>query len=138
MNIYRHQFVSKCPNNGDFIVYDFELRKPDEETVFVEHIVIASKLWNPAFHEQIADAFFKQFGGQQILKAHHHGVEIETKRGFEPLSFLGKLARRVQVGKTVYEKGVDVQLVADAATRKENACESSGLSKEAAWDIGAR
>ncbi|SAL47252.1 hypothetical protein AWB74_02117 [Caballeronia arvi] len=81
-NIYRHTFVSRCPNNGKQIIYTFELRKPAGVTVYVEHIVTAAALYDEAFHEQIADFFFKQFGGQQVLRAHHHGVDIETRRGF--------------------------------------------------------
>lgn len=83
MNIYRLQFVAHCPSNGQPIVYQFELRTEDKRKVLVEHIVIATKLYAVAYHEQIADAFFEQFGGQQIITAHHHGVDIETRRGFE-------------------------------------------------------
>ena len=81
MNIYRFTFMVRCPVNRRIVSYAFELRKPDHEKVMVEHIQIAAALYETAYHEEIADAFLKQFGGQQILKAHHHGVDIETRRG---------------------------------------------------------
>lgn len=116
MNIYRFKFVSRCPNNNKPIMYEFELRKPDADKVFVEHIEIAAALYDTAFHEQIADAFFKQFGGQQILKAHHHGIDIETHRGFDAPD-CGRLVQRVQVGSAVYEKGTEAKLAIEAISR---------------------
>jgi hypothetical protein len=114
MNIYRHQFVSRCPVNGKAIIYDFELRKKDDEKVLVEHIVIAAALWESAYHEQIADAFFKQFGGEQVLTAHHHGVDIETHRGFEEPR-VPRLRKPALFGTTLYLPGVDAQLIIERA-----------------------
>jgi hypothetical protein len=51
--------------------------------IHVEKIVIACQMWQEAYHEKVADNLHYQFGGRQILKAHHHGVDIETRRGFE-------------------------------------------------------
>lgn len=79
MNIYRHQFVSTCPVNGASIIYVLEIRAT--ATIRVEHIVTACALHPRAFHEAIADDLFERFGQVQILKAHHHGVDIETIRG---------------------------------------------------------
>lgn len=79
MNIYRYQFVSTCPVNGASIIYSLEIRAT--AIVRVEHIVTACQLHPRDFHETIADALFERFGHVQILKAHHHGVDIETVRG---------------------------------------------------------
>jgi hypothetical protein len=49
----------------------------------VEHIVTATGMIKKGFHEEIADQLHTQLGGRQILKAHHHGVDIETVRGGE-------------------------------------------------------
>lgn len=113
MNIYRFQFVSRCPVNRKPIVYELELRKPDDAKVLVEHLEIAASLYETAYHEQLADYFFKQFGGQQVLKAHHHGVDIETQRGFDIIDGM-RLKQRVQIGATVYEKGTLASNVAEA------------------------
>lgn len=80
-NIYRHQFVSRCPNNQQPIVYALEIET--DAMVRVEHIVTAARVNECAFHEVIADDLHARFGGRQTLKAHHHGVDIETRRGFE-------------------------------------------------------
>ena len=47
----------------------------------VEHIVTATRMIRTGYHETIADALHKQFGGSQVLMAHHHGVDIKTVRG---------------------------------------------------------
>ncbi|MEK6294416.1 MAG: hypothetical protein V4793_24120 [Paraburkholderia tropica] len=80
-NIYRHQFVSRCPNNQQPIIYALEIET--DQKVMVEHIVTAARINECAFHEAIADDLHARFGGRQTLKAHHHGVDIETRRGFE-------------------------------------------------------
>lgn len=79
MNIYRHQFVCVCPENKMPIIYNLEIRR--DKMIYVEHIVVACQLYQQAFHEKIADDLFGKFGGYQVLKAHHHGVDIETQRG---------------------------------------------------------
>lgn len=80
MNIYRHQFISACPNNGQAIIYQLEIQAA--KMIQVEHIVTACKLHQKGFHEAIADELFARFGERQVIKAHHHGVDIETRRGF--------------------------------------------------------
>ena len=77
-NTYRHQFVSHCPNNDQAIIY--ELTIETVKTIFVEHITTAAALHKREFHEVIADDLFERFGGKQTLKAHHHGVDVETVR----------------------------------------------------------
>lgn len=80
MNIYRHQFISSCPNNKRAIIYQLEIQA--EKMIMVEHIVTACQLHQQGYQEPIADELFARFGGRQIIKAHHHGVDIETRRGF--------------------------------------------------------
>lgn len=81
MNIYRHQFVAACPNNKKAIIYALEVQSA--RIIYAEHIVTACALWREGFHEAIADELFRRFGERQILRAHHHGVDIETRRGFD-------------------------------------------------------
>lgn len=78
-NIYRHQFVSACPANGMAIIYALEIQS--ERMIHAEHIVTACALHKRAYHEAIADDLHGKFGGFHVLKAHHHGVDIETQRG---------------------------------------------------------
>jgi hypothetical protein len=80
-NIYRHEFVSHCPNNDKAIVYALCIET--SSVIQVEHIVTAAALHKRAFHEAIADDLHSRFGGLQTMRAHHHGVDIETVRGDE-------------------------------------------------------
>ena len=79
MNIYRHQFVCKCPANGMQIIYALQIES--KAMIHAEHIVADGGQHRSAYHEAIADALHAALGGQQILTAHHHGVDIETHRG---------------------------------------------------------
>jgi hypothetical protein len=115
MNIYRHQFVSHCPNNGKPIIYSLEIET--DSVIQVEHIVTACALQKHAYHEAIADELHQRFDGRQIIKAHHHGVDIETRRGFEDPNF-GRLTTRVQIGPVVYEKGVEAIHAIKAVSRQ--------------------
>lgn len=78
MNIYRHQFVSKCPVNLDAIIYSLEIQKND--FIPAEAIEKACKV-EMTLHENLANNLFEEFGGKQVLKAVHGRVEIETIRG---------------------------------------------------------
>lgn len=78
MNIYKHKFYSSCPVNGQIIAYTLEIRT--ESRVMVEHIVTRCALNKSGYHETIADDLASAFPGKHILKAHHHGVDIETLR----------------------------------------------------------
>jgi GH25 family lysozyme M1 (1,4-beta-N-acetylmuramidase) len=113
-NIYRHQFVSVCPANHQPIVYSLEIST--DQMIRAEQIVTAAALCKSGFHEAIADDLFARFGGKQVLKAHHHGVDIETRRGFEEVNH-GRLTQRVQVGSTVFEKGVEAIHAIKAVSR---------------------
>lgn len=79
MNIYKRQFVADCPNNGQPIIYSLRIETVDR-MIQVEHIVTATALIKRGYHEQIADELHGRFGGRQALRAHHHGVDIETIR----------------------------------------------------------
>jgi len=79
-NRYMHRFVATCPNNGAMIVYDLVIETADK-MIQVEHITTATALIKQGYHEQIADELHRRFGGRQTLRAHHHGVDIETVRG---------------------------------------------------------
>ena len=79
MNIYNRQFVADCPNNGQPIIYNLRIETVDR-MIPVEHIVTATALIKRGYHEQIADELHRRFGGRQALRAHHHGVDIETIR----------------------------------------------------------
>lgn len=79
MNIYTCRFEADCPNNSLHIAYT--LRIETLEMIQVERIVAATALIKRGYHEQIADELHCRFGGRQVLKAHHHGVDIETIRG---------------------------------------------------------
>jgi len=79
MNIYRHTFTAVCPANGQVIIYELQIQT--EKMIHVEHITTACASHKKAYHEAIADDLHARFGGFQVLKAHHHGVDIETRRG---------------------------------------------------------
>lgn len=113
-NIYRHQFVSRCPNNNQPIIYSLSIET--EEVIYAEHLITACALIESDYHEDIADKLSERFKGFQTLKAHHHGVDIETRRGFEAPD-CGRLTTRVQVGSTVYEKGTEAKLAIEAIAR---------------------
>lgn len=105
MNIYRHQFVSHCPNNGQHIIYALEIESA--EVIHVEHIVTVANLLANSFHEDIADELHERFGGRQTLRAHHHGVDIESRRGF-PETGLIELAHISAVHRRILESGASV------------------------------
>lgn len=86
MNIYRHRFNSTCPNNGATIVYRLEIQT--RSVLMVEDIVAACAV-PETFHEPLADSLFEKFGGRQILRAFHHGVWIETRRGADARHLIG-------------------------------------------------
>lgn len=80
MNRYRTAFVAICPANGIAVTYRLRLETPDMVRVEAIQAAIAA-VGGRGFHEDIADALHKALGGRQILKAHHHGVDIRTSRG---------------------------------------------------------
>ena len=81
MNIYTYVFVVNCPLNSESIIYTLVLRHL--EKVLVEHIKTACSLFKVGHHEDIADELFRRFGGEQVLTAHHHGVDLRSERGGE-------------------------------------------------------
>jgi hypothetical protein len=118
VNIYRRTFYCKCPNNSQLIEYHFELMT--DKMVQVEDIVEFCDTFDIGYHEAIAEKLVGRFGGRQVLKAHHHGVDVETRRDAnEPVA--GKLTERIIVGKTVYEKGTSFASVIDSLRRQAEA-----------------
>ncbi|OAS28010.1 hypothetical protein AYO08_00995 [Pseudomonas putida] len=77
-NTYRHTFTATCPGDGEVIVYKLEIRS--QTMIRVEHIKTATALIKQGWHEQIADNLAERFGGDQVIKAVHQGIEIETVR----------------------------------------------------------
>jgi hypothetical protein len=75
---YKHRFICRCPNNSRPIDYEWTIEIA--EVIAVEDIVATAKGYARSFHEAMADELYKLFGGRQILRAHHHGVDIETVR----------------------------------------------------------
>lgn len=78
-NLYRHAFEARCPANDLPVRYDLEIEA--REMIRVEAIVEACAKHKSEYHEAIADDLIAKFGGRQVLRAHHHGVDIETRRG---------------------------------------------------------
>ena len=78
LNRYCHDFVARCPENGIPIAYRLTIEAAS--MIRVEDIVAACSAHLEGFHEAIADDLAR-LGGVQILVAHHHGVDIETRRG---------------------------------------------------------
>lgn len=82
MNIYSTTFFCKCPVNKARIQYDLTISI--DKTIGVEELLEHIEKWYAdGFHERIADDLHVKFGGHQVLKAFHHGVNITTIRGKE-------------------------------------------------------
>lgn len=81
MNIYTAKFKATCPNNG--LIISYTLRIETDEKIMVETIIVACHMKASGYHEDIADAIYARIGaGRHTLVAYHHGVHIETRRGF--------------------------------------------------------
>lgn len=78
MNTYRTQFVAACPVNEQQITYSVEITTP--ATIPVEKLTEALRGFSRGFHEDFADQLIVLFGGEQTIRATHHGVEITTNR----------------------------------------------------------
>lgn len=78
MNRYRTTFFALCPANGTRIEYELEI--VTGERLMVERIMEVVNAMTCGFHEDFADALQLSLGGSQVLRAQHHGVEIETIR----------------------------------------------------------
>lgn len=78
MNTYRARFWAKCPANGQAIDYSITIKTG--QMIRVEQILDELSKVTEGFHEQIADALHAKLGGEQLITAHHHGVDIETRR----------------------------------------------------------
>lgn len=80
MNKYKVTFIALCPVNNKKITYNLEIKS--NAMIRVEDLLAFVWQVDKGFHEEIADSLIERFGGQQILRAYHHGVFIETERGF--------------------------------------------------------
>lgn len=83
MNNYSIEFFSNCPTNGVRVKYALSIEVPSKLVIQAEQLVAeveAVESGPPVFHEEIADRFAAKFPGSHTLKAHHHGVDIETTR----------------------------------------------------------
>ena len=81
MNQYERTFELACPNNDIPVRYHLTIRSRD--VLWVEDIVAFTQSLpgtDKPYHENIADAAFARFGGEQELVAEHHGVRITTTR----------------------------------------------------------
>lgn len=78
MNIYRFTFCAACPVNGVPIDYSVEIHS--EKTIRVELLLAWRELQKSGIHEDFADRLSENFGGEQYVRAVHHGVQIETLR----------------------------------------------------------
>lgn len=78
MNTYETIFWADCPANGERIVYSLTIRTA--AFIKVESLVARLKQMTSAFHEDIADMLFAEFGGHQTMTAEHGGVTITTER----------------------------------------------------------
>lgn len=80
MNKYRYTFNRACPNNGLIINYRLMIYSPN--VLMVESIIEeVDNLPEKGYHEAFADTLTRVLPGRQVLRAHHHGVDIETVRG---------------------------------------------------------
>ena len=79
-NTYRVMFSRVCPNNRQVIAYRLRITTPN--TIMAEDIrATITALPAEGYHEGFADLLAAALPGRQVLKAHHHGVDIETERG---------------------------------------------------------
>ena len=81
MNNYKFSFDAECPNNGARISYQVEIET--DQVIMAENISRFFLSYTAAYHEDIAESSYERFGGRQTIKAHHHGVDIETRRGWQ-------------------------------------------------------
>lgn len=77
MNIYTQKFRATCPANGRSV--DYTLTIESTRTIMVEDIQ-AAVTGLKGYHEDFADQLAAQFGGNQTLRAYHHGTDIVTVR----------------------------------------------------------
>lgn len=81
MNKYKITFTALCPVNNKKITYNLEIKS--DAMIRVEDLLAFVWQVDQGFHEEIADSLIERFGGQQKLRAFHHGVFIETDRGLD-------------------------------------------------------
>lgn len=76
LNTYRYRFNCVCPTDGSTVSYDLTITSPGK--VLAEEIRAICDA-GPSHQEDLADKL-AALGGQQVIRATHQGVEIETRR----------------------------------------------------------
>ncbi|PDT79935.1 hypothetical protein [Sinorhizobium sp. BJ1] len=76
MNIYRYRFNCVCPSDQTTVTYDLTITSPGK--VLAEDIRTICDA-GPSHQEDLADKL-AALGGEQVIRAIHQGVEIETRR----------------------------------------------------------
>lgn len=76
MNIYRYRFNCICPTDATSVNYELVITSPGK--------IMAEKIREicdagPSHQEELADRL-AALGGEQVIRATHQGVEIETRR----------------------------------------------------------
>lgn len=80
MNTYRTCFHAICPSNEVRVFYSLTIEH--HEMIKVETITEVVSSMTIGYHEDFADRLALCLPGRQTLRADHHGVEIESRRGF--------------------------------------------------------
>lgn len=80
-NEYSYAFNVICPSNEAQINYSLTMYTESDNVVMVEDLMAECAKFARGYHEAIAEALYKRFGGKQIIVAYHHGVNIRTVRG---------------------------------------------------------
>lgn len=78
MNIYKYSFSVECPSGGELSEYHITIYH--DQIIMAEDIVRFCAFVRPLYHEQIADILQGFLPGQQVIRASHCGVSIETRR----------------------------------------------------------
>lgn len=82
LNEYRQRFAAPCCVNGLPVSYELTIWTAD--LVMVEEIqaaVAAAAALPQPYHETMADYLADRLGGLQVMRAHHHGTDLVTRRG---------------------------------------------------------
>ena len=79
MNRYYTEFFATCPSNQTRVKYMLNIETTS--VIMVEEITRVVNGLTTGYHEVIANKICQALKGRQTLRAHHHGVDIETVRG---------------------------------------------------------
>jgi len=104
MNSYTLDFSTRCPVNGARIRYTLRIETPAALMLPAEQLIATVEELEsgaPLFHEEIADRLAAAFPGKHTMRAHHHGVDIETTRTGSALGALSQQTLTDQGGSNV-------------------------------------